>query len=228
MKTAAPITVLVAEDHNVVREGLCSLLTTDGRFRVVGQARNGRAAVDMALTLHPDVILMDLSMPLLNGVEATGQILAAIPTARIVILSAHSGDEYVDQLIATGVLGFLVKDTSAKMLLRAVWDAAQGTASFSASIVKRRRDAQLRTQSRDGLCKVTLTNLTAREREVLQLVAEGLANKQCAAELKVSIKTIEKHRQSLMDKLDIHNTAGLTRHAISAGMIDIGAKLTVT
>lgn len=228
MKLNEPITALVAEDHNVVREGLCSLLTTDGRFRVVGQAQNGRDAVQLALSIRPDVILMDLSMPLLNGIEATGQILAVIPSAKIVILSVHSGDEYVDQLVKAGAFGFLVKDTSTKTLVAAVWNAAHGTPTFSAAVIKRRSDALSRTLNRDGLLKVDFAKLSGREREVLQLVAEGLSNKQCAGELKVSIKTIEKHRQGLMDKTGIHNTAGLTRYAISAGMIEIGAKLIVT
>lgn len=128
MKLNEPITALVAEDHNVVREGLCSLLTTDGRFRVVGQAQNGRDAVQLALSIRPDVILMDLSMPLLNGIEATGQILAVIPSAKIVILSVHSGDEYVDQLVKAGAFGFfgerhIDQDTCRRGLERRAWDA---------------------------------------------------------------------------------------------------------
>jgi len=228
MISSRPITVLIAEDHTLVRQGLCSLLNADGHFRVVGEASNGRKAVQLARSVRPDVILMDISMPLLNGVEATRQILASDPAAKIVILSAHTDDNYVEEMIEAGVFGFLEKHTSAEILIGAIGQAANGKIFLGPSILRRRRNAQSRSRRRNGLLKVNGPKLTAREREVLQLVAESLANKQIAAELVIGIKTVEKHRQSLMDKLGIHDTAGLTRYAIAAGVVEVGAKLTIT
>jgi len=217
----------MAEDHGVVRQGLCALLNSDGGFLVVGEARNGREAVKMAQALRPDVTLMDIAMPVLNGLEATRQILAANPAAKVIILSAHSDDVYVERMTQAGVAGFLEKQTSAEVLTRAIREVAGGSTFFSPSIAKRLRDEQNRPRDRDGLRKANGARLTSRESEVLQLVAEGSANKQVAAELGISIKTVEKHRQHLMDKLKIHDTAGLTRYAIAQGIIESGVQLTI-
>ena len=221
------ITVLLAEDHAIVRQGLCALLNTDGHFTVVGEARTGREAVEMAQALLPDVILMDIAMPVLNGLEATRQILAAKPTAKVIILSAHSDDVYVERMHEAGVAGFLEKQTSAEILTKAIREVAKGNTFFSPAIAKRLPHDQSKPRDRDGLPKANGTRLTSRESEVLQLVAEGSANKQVAAELGISIKTVEKHRQHLMDKLNIHDTAGLTRYAISAGVIESSVQLTI-
>jgi DNA-binding NarL/FixJ family response regulator len=221
------ITVLLAEDHAVVRQGLCALLNADGHFKMVGEAQTGRAAVEMAQRLRPDVILMDIAMPVLNGLEATRQILAANPAAKVIILSAHSDDEYIERTSAAGVAGFLEKQTSAEILTQAIREVAKGNTFFSPAIAKRLRDNQSKPRDRDGLLKANSTRLTSRESEVLQLVAEGSANKQVAAELGISIKTVEKHRQHLMDKLNIHDTAGLTRYAIAAGVIESNVQLTI-
>lgn len=227
MITSKQITVLLAEDHVIVRQGLCALLNTDGHFLMVGEARTGREAVEMAQALKPDVILMDIAMPVLNGLEATRQILAANPAAKVVILSAHSDDEYIDRMNAAGVAGFLEKQTSAEILTRAIREVASGNKFFSPSIAKRLRDQQSKPRTREGLIKANGGRLTSRESEVLQLVAEGSANKQVAAQLGISIKTVEKHRQHLMDKLNIHDTAGLTRYAIAAGVIQCTVQLTI-
>lgn len=227
MTAAKPITVLLAEDHVIVRQGLCALLKSDGAVAVVGQAQNGREAVDMALRLRPDVILMDIAMPVLNGLEATRQIIAADPAAKVIILSAHSDDVYVTRMNEAGVAGFLEKQSSAELLIKAIGEVARGGRFFSPAIAKRLRDEQGRPRSREGLPQPRASRLTAREAEVLQLVAEGAANKQVAAELGISIKTVEKHRQHLMDKLNIHDTAGLTRYAISAGVIESNVQLTI-
>lgn len=221
------VTVLLAEDHAVVRQGLCALLNTDGQFLVAGEARTGREAVELAAALRPDVILMDIGMPELNGLEATRQILTANPAAKIIILSAHSDDEYIKLTIAAGVMGFLEKQTSAEILTQAVHEVALGKSFFSPSIAKRLRDEQEKPRDRNGMFKSSGSRLTSRESEVLQLVAEGQANKQVAATLGISIKTVEKHRQHLMDKLNIHDTAGLTRYAISAGVIQCSVQLTI-
>lgn len=227
MTTSKPVTVLLAEDHAIVREGLCALLNVDGNFRIVAEARNGREAVEMTRTLKPDVILMDIAMPVLNGLEATRQILTANPAAKVIILSAHSDDEYIDRMRAAGVCGFLEKQSSAEVLTKAIQEVARGKTYFSPSIAKRLSHASQRPLDREGLLKASGKRLTAREAEVLQLVAEGSANKQVASELGISIKTVEKHRQHLMDKLNIHDTAGLTRYAISAGVIENSVQLTI-
>jgi DNA-binding NarL/FixJ family response regulator len=227
MSLPKQITVLLAEDHAVVRQGLSSLLKADGQFLMVGEARTGREAVDMARTLRPDVILMDIAMPVLNGLEATRQILTANPAARVIILSAHSDEEYIERTTAAGVAGFLEKQTSSEILTQAIREVAQGRTFFSPSIAKRMKDNLARPRDRDGLVKANASRLTTREAEVLQLVAEGSANKQVASELGISIKTVEKHRQHLMDKLNIHDTAGLTRYAIAAGVIESTVQLTI-
>jgi DNA-binding NarL/FixJ family response regulator len=210
-----------------VRQGLCALLNADGHFIIVGQARNGRDAVEMAHTLKPDVILMDIAMPVLNGLEATRQILAANPAAKIVILSAHSDDEYIERMSTAGAVGFLEKQTSAEILTQAIHEVAKGNSFFSPSIAKRMACGKNRSRDRDGLHKTGNLRLTSRETEVLQLVAEGCANKQVAATLSISIKTVEKHRQHLMDKLDIHETAGLTRYAIARGIVESNVRVTI-
>jgi DNA-binding NarL/FixJ family response regulator len=194
---------------------------------MVGEARTGREAVELAKTLRPNVILMDIAMPELNGLEATRQILAANPAAKIIILSAHSDEEYIERTVAVGVAGFLEKQTSAEILTKAIREVAKGLTFFSPSIAKRMKDNQSKPRDRDGLLKANASRLTTREAEVLQLVAEGSANKQVAAELGISIKTVEKHRQHLMDKLNIHETAGLTRYAIAAGFIENRVQLTI-
>jgi DNA-binding NarL/FixJ family response regulator len=227
MTSLKQITVLLAEDHSVVRQGLCALLNADGHFKMVGEAKTGREAVEKAKTLQPDVILMDIAMPVLNGLEATRQILVANPAAKVIILSAHSDDEYIERMTAVGAVGFLEKQTSADVLTKAIREVAKGNKFFSPSIAKRMSDSLNKPRDRDGLVKANAARLTSRESEVLQLVAEGSANKQVAAALGISIKTVEKHRQHLMDKLNIHDTAGLTRYAISAGVIESSVQLTI-
>jgi DNA-binding NarL/FixJ family response regulator len=220
MKTEKPIKILLAEDHAIVREGLCGLLEADGGFAMVGQARTGREAVEMARTLQPDVILMDIAMPILNGLEATRQILDGNPKAKILILSAHSDDMYVERVSAVGAAGFLEKQTSVEILTEAIKEVAKGRNFVSPTIAKRMRDDLRRRMDRDGRSNPNAVRLTSRETEVLQLVAEGSANKQVADKLCISIKTVEKHRQKVMDKLNIHDTASLTRYAIAAGVIE--------
>jgi len=227
MTPAKPITVLLAEDHAVVRQGLSSLLSLDGHFKIVGEAKTGREAVAMARDLRPDVILMDIAMPVLNGLEATRQILTANPAAKIVILSAHSDDGYIQRMNAAGVAGFLEKQTSAEILTKAIREVAAGKTYFSPSIAKRLRIHADTPRDREGIVKANGHDLTPREREVLQLVTEGYANKQIAGELGIAVKTVEKHREHLMSKLDIHDTATLTRYAIAAGIVESSVQLTI-
>ena len=227
MSTSKKITILLAEDHAIVRQGLTALLDVDGHFQMVGEARTGREAVELAQKLRPDVILMDIAMPVLNGLEATRQVLAGNPAAKVLILSAHSDDEYIESMIAVGAVGFLEKQTSAEILTKAIQEVALGRPYFSPAIAKRLRADHGKPRDRDGVLKSNHSRLTSREAEVLQLVAEGSANKQVAAALHISIKTVEKHRQHLMDKLNIHDTAGLTRYAIATGVIENRVQLTI-
>jgi DNA-binding NarL/FixJ family response regulator len=224
-----PITVVLVEDHTVVLEGLRSLLKAERDIEVVGHAQDGREALKLVQKLLPEVVVMDIAMPLLNGLEATRQILRDLPATKILILSAHSDDEYVDQVIALGAKGYLTKQSSALILAKAIREVHKGNSFYSPSIDKRRDEREkVSPQGAAGRPKKGNNKLTSREVEILQLIAEGKANKQTAAELGISIKTVEKHRQRLMSKLDIHDTAGLTRYAISAGIIESSVQLTMS
>ena len=220
------ITVLLIDDHKVVREGLRALLKADGDIEVVGEAATGRKAVEMASTLCPEVVLMDIAIPRLNGLEATRQIRKACPETRVLILSAHNDAEYVDQAIKLGAAGYLLKQSSIQIISKAIREASKGNSFFSRSISKRLAERDEKAYLRGG-DKMKHVSLSSREVEVLQLIAEGMANKQVAVELGISIKTVEKHRQHVMEKLDIHDTASLTRYAIAAGIIENHVRLTI-
>ena len=221
------ITVLLAEDHMIVREGLRLLLEAESDIEVVGEATNGRQAVAMARKLRPAVIVMDIAMPLLNGLEATRQIRQLVPDAKVLILSAHSDDAYVEKVTALGAAGYLIKQTSAQFLSDAIREVQKGNTFFSPPIARRISHLNQKSLDRKGRLKAKTVRLSSREVEVLQLIAEGEANKQIAAELDISTKTVEKHRDHLMRKLDIHDTAGLTRYAIAAGIIESSVQLTI-
>jgi DNA-binding NarL/FixJ family response regulator len=214
------ITLVIADDHTVVRQGFRRLLEFEPDFEVLGEAQEGRDAVQMVRRLRPSVVLMDIAMPRLNGLEATRQILAEDPAARIVMLSAHSDDAYVDGAIKAGAVGFLQKQTSAEQLYLAIRSVVQGKSYFCPSVSRRLDRLNPQFPIRKGPLKHKPVLLTPREMEVLQLIAEGKANKETAVELGIGMKTVEKHRDHLMKKLDIHDTAGLTRYAIAAGIIE--------
>jgi len=166
-------------------------------------------------------------MPRLNGLEATRQILKHLPDTRIIILSAHSEDAYFEQAMRIGAAGYLIKQTSLLVLAKAIREASKGNPYFCPTMAKRLRDSEKRSKNRGELHSKKIATLTSREVEVLQLVAEGKANKETASELNISIKTVEKHRQALMEKLNIHDTASLTRYAISAGIIENSVNMTI-
>jgi DNA-binding NarL/FixJ family response regulator len=221
------ITVLLAEDHMIVREGLRALLQAEGDIEVVGEAETGRQAVQLTKRLRPGVVVMDIAMPQLNGLEATRRILKAVPATRVLMLSAHGDDEYIRQAVMLGAAGYLIKQTSADLLSRAIREVQKGNTFFSPSIANRLRGLSLESPDGCVVLKKKRTALSSREVEVLQLVAEGKANKQIARGLGISIKTVEKHRQHLMSKLDLHDTAGLTRYAIAAGIIESRVQVTI-
>jgi len=216
------IRVLLADDHTIVRQGLRVLLEAEPDITVVAEAETGRQAVQLAREHAPEVIVMDIAMPTLNGLEATRQIIKETPTARVLALSSYRDDEYVHQLTEAGAAGYLLKQTAAAELIVAVREVKSGNAFFS-PVISRRLAEQYRAAFQEGASgRKKNVELTSREAEVLQLLAEGKPNKQIASNLCISIKTVQKHRQQMMNKLDIHDIAGLTRYAISKGVIKTG------
>ena len=213
------IGVLLVDDHAVVRQGLCALLAAEEDIEVVGEAENGRQAVTLAQKHPPDVVVMDVAMPLMNGLEATRQILKSVPTTKVLVLTSYGDDECVDQLVEAGAIGFLIKQTAANDLLKGIREVHNGNSFFSPPIAKRLRDRHRQAFDSGQVGRKT-SELTSREAEVLQLIAEGFSNKQIAGELTISIKTVEKHRQQVMNKLNLHDVASLTRYAISKGMVE--------
>jgi len=214
------ITVLLADDHVIVRQGFRVLLQAEPDIAIVGEAETGRQAVQLTRKLQPDVVVMDIAMPQLNGVEATRQIIHESPTTKVVILSSYSDDEYLLQLTEAGASAYLLKQTAAPDLLKAIREAKKGNAFFSPTLARRLVDRYRERLLTGGPMRKRIDLPTSREMEVLQLIAEGKVNKQIAAELNLSIKTVETHRQRLMNKLNIHDVAGLTRYAISKGVIE--------
>jgi DNA-binding NarL/FixJ family response regulator len=222
-----PITVLLAEDHQLVREGFRALLKHERDIEVIGEAETGRQAVQLARKLRPTVVVMDIAMPSLNGLEATRQIRKDIPETRVLILSAHSDDAYVEQVTKLGAAGFLLKQTSSHILATAIREVHKGNTFFSPAVSLRERRRSQKTLAREAQHRKA-NQLSSREVEVLQLIAEGKPNKQVAVELGVTFKTVDKHRQHLMSKLDIHDIAGLTRYAIAEGIIESTVRVTIS
>ena len=227
MDKRAKIKVLLAEDHQIVREGLLSLLGSDDMIEVIGQVSTGRQCVEMALELCPDVVVMDIAMPELNGLEATRQLREVAPKSKVLILSAHSDSAYVERMTALGASGYLIKQSSSQQLCQAIHEVHKGNTFFSPSISKEMARQTRTVLDRQGVRRGASVRLTVREMEVLQLIAEGYANKQIADALTISIKTVEKHRDHLMHKLDIHDTASLTRYAIAEGIIESSVQITI-
>jgi DNA-binding NarL/FixJ family response regulator len=221
------ITVLLAEDHTIVREGFRKLIEFEDDLEVVGEAGNGRQAVALVKELRPAVVVMDIAMPLLNGLEAIRQILKVVPRTRMLILSGHSDGTYVKSAMESGAVGFLLKQTSTQYLCRAIREVNKGDTFFGPLIAKLIPERERKSLDRAGRTKPRNARISSREMEVLQLIAEGEANKQIALELGVGMRTIEKHRAHLMQKLGTYDIAGLTRYAISAGIIESSVQLTI-
>lgn len=196
------------------------LLEKNADIQVVGEAADGHQAVRETKRLKPNVVVLDLSMPLLNGLEAARQIAKEVPSARVLILSAYTDDAYVEDAVKAGAAGYLVKQTAGHDLLRAVREVASGNAFFSPSVARRMLKQWQEKFPNGKPVKAKALALTSRQTEVLQLIAEGHATKQIAGLLSLSIKTVEKHRQDLMNTLNIHNIASLTRYAVSSGVVE--------
>jgi DNA-binding NarL/FixJ family response regulator len=212
------ISVVLVEDHEVVRDGLRALLSPQQDLQVVGEARDGLEAVKLVRRTTPDVVLMDISMPVLNGLEATKEILRAVPETRVLILSSYDDCDCVQAMVDAGVKGFLSKRSAANHIADAIRSVRAGKSFFSPEVAKKVREQQA-ARSSSGSDPSNPFALTQRELEVLQLIAEGFPNKGIAAKLGISIKTVEKHRQGAMNKLNIHEVAGLTRYALSRGLV---------
>jgi len=216
---AANIRVLIADDHAVVREGIRHVLSSESGFQVVGEASNGTQAVTLAETLRPDVVVLDLSMPELSGLEAAARIRERVPSARILVLSIHDHEEYVIQSVHAGAQGYLRKDSSPAELRGAIRSLYHGDSFFSAPVARSLSSA-LRHPRGDTDKRGRVADLTSREREVLIEIARGNTNKEIAARFGISVRTVESHREALMKKLGLRGTASLTRFAIDTGLLN--------
>jgi len=210
--------ILIADDHEVARKGIRALLEDHAGWEVCGEARDGREAVESASRLKPDVLLLDVGMPNLNGLDAARQILATTPEARILILTVYDSEQVVREVLATGALGFVLKSDAGRDLVAAVEALQHRRTFFTPKVAQMMLDGYLQPQESDTSDKCVLT---PREREVIQLVAEGKTTKEVAATLSLSVKTAETHRTNLMRKLDLHSIADLTLYAVRNGIVQV-------
>lgn len=208
------IRILLADDHALVRAGMKSLVESTEAFEVVGEASNGREAVRLARTLEPDVALLDIAMPELNGLDAARRLAAECPQVRVLILSMHTDPGYVREALQAGTAGYLLKEASVEELELAIRAALRGERYLDPRVSKQVIDGYVR-----GLDAPEGKALTPRQREILQLIAEGRSTREIAERLHLSVKTVEAHRAQIMDRLDIRDVAGLTRYAIRIGLI---------
>jgi len=213
------IRILLADDHAILRESLRILLEEEADLVVIGEAEDGRTAVKMANELSPDIVVMDISMPLLNGLEATCQIKRDNPQVKVLILSMHDNEEYIRQALAKGAMGYILKDAAARELLDAIRAVHRGESVLSPAITRLVIEDYLRWG--DIQTHQETNGLSPREREILQLIAEGYTNKQISEILCISIKTVQAHRGNLMSKLDLHDKGELIKYAIQKKIIEI-------
>lgn len=214
------IRVLLVEDHTILRKGLCSLLENEYGIEVIGEAENGREALEKAEDLLPDIVVLDISLPLLNGLEVTRQLKKRFPEIRILILTMHTSDEFVFEILNAGAKGYVVKKAAPNELVSAIHAVFLGQSFFSPEISKMMLDRMVERGQLDHESDVNEI-LTEREREIIQLVAEGHSSRTIAEMLFVSLKTVENHRSNIMKKIDVDNLAGLIKYAISKGIIQI-------
>lgn len=211
--------IFIADDHEVAREGIRSLVENHAGWEVCGEGRDGREAVTGASQLKPDVFLLDIGMPNLNGLDAARQILTVLPEARILILTVHDSDQVVREVLAAGARGFLLKSDTGRDLVAAVEALQNGRTFFTSRVSQMMLDGYLRPQNESETSAQCV--LTPREREVIQLVAEGKSTKEVATALNLSVKTAETHRTNLMRKLDLHSIADLTLYAVRNGIVQV-------
>lgn len=209
-------TIVLADDHRIVREGIRRILKSRDDFEVVGEASNGEEAVELAAEKNPDVILMDVTMPRLSGVDATRRICKQQKDTHVLILSMHDDRSCVEEVLRAGASGYIVKDAAPSELISAIDAVKSGESYLSPAITHQVVNAIAQPGERPSSAASVLTE---REREVLSLIAEGLSSKEIAQKLGVSLKTVESHRANLMEKLDIHKVSGLVRFAIRAGLV---------
>ena len=214
------IKVLLADDHTIVRKGIRSLLDNEANIEVVGEAENGREAVEKVGQLSPNIVLMDSTMPLLNGLEATRQIEKRYPNVKVLILTMHTNEEYIFQFLQAGAAGYLVKQSAPQDLVSAIMAITQGDCFLSPSISRTVIEELIRHNKPDA-AEDSYNTLTDREREVLQLIVEGFSNKEIGEQLHISLKTVGVHRINLMHKLNVHNVTELTKYAIRKGIISL-------
>lgn len=215
---AEKLRLLLGDDHTLVRHGLRKILEERADWEIVGEADDGRSAVKKALALHPDVAVLDIGMPLLNGIDATRQIVHKAPKVKVLILSMHSDETYVTRALNAGAAGYLLKDSAGKDLIKAVTAVSQGEAFFSPAVSRLMLDDYMRRAASGGVID-RYDTLSDREREIFQLVAEGRSNKEVAELLGISPATVETHRARILQKLDVHNTAELVLYAVRRGVI---------
>ncbi len=208
------IKILLADDHTIVRQGLKLILSSQPDFQVIGEAANGREVVELAEKLHPDIVLLDVAMPELNGIEATRRMMEANGRLRILVLSMHKESVYVREILKAGARGYLLKDVIDTELLNAVRSVARGDGYISPAV-----SGALLSDYRQNVTDPA-DLLTNREREVLQLIAEGKTNKEVATKLNLSVYTVDSHRGKIMEKLNLHSTGELVRFAIKHGLAD--------
>lgn len=212
------IRILLADDHGIVRQGLRAVIARDPVLEVVGESGDGRETVRLAEALNPAIVIMDIAMPHLNGIEATAQIVRRNPTTGVIILSMHSDETYLLRALNAGAKGYLLKDSAEVDLIRAVHAVAQGRTFFSPAITGTLLEDYMRSMQQRNL-QDSWDLLTEREKEVLQLIAEGMSNKEVAAALELSTYTVETHRNNLMQKLNLHNTAEIVLYAVRKKVI---------
>jgi two-component system, NarL family, response regulator NreC len=215
---AEKLRLMLGDDHTLVRHGLRKILEERQDWEIVGEADDGRSAVKKALALQPDVAILDIGMPLLNGIDATRQIVHKAPNVKVLILSMHSDETYVTRALNAGATGYLLKDSAGKDLIKAVTAVSQGEAFFSPAVSRLMLDDYMRRAASSGVTD-RYDTLSDREREIFQLVAEGRSNKEVAELLGISPATVETHRARILQKLDIHNTAELVLYAVRRGVI---------
>ncbi|HLX10205.1 MAG TPA: response regulator transcription factor [Thermoanaerobaculia bacterium] len=212
------VRILVADDHTIIRSGLRVLLDRQPGFQVIGEAADGRQAVELARSLRPDVVMLDIAMPNLNGIEAARQICGELPRAAVVILSMHADEGYVLKALKAGARGYLLKDSAEADIIEAVRAVHAGKAFFSPEISKMLVEDYVRQARQRGMDD-SYELLTTREREILQLLAEGKANKDIAAMLNLSVYTVETHRSNILQKLNLHSLPELVLYAVRKGVI---------